>query len=134
MQSNKLTWLYFTPAEAGHLVTVYERADRIGGLMMYGVPNMKADKIDVVQRRVDVMAKEGVSPLFTDPMEKKKHDLFFFQAYTCFEQSLQDCFCVWCKEALVLYCSSAAHAGYLRHRQRRQHWRCQAPPQGRLGR
>ncbi|KAJ9539597.1 hypothetical protein OSB04_026103 [Centaurea solstitialis] len=45
----------------GHSVTVFERADRIGGLMMYGVPNMKADKIDVVQRRVDLMAKEGVN-------------------------------------------------------------------------
>lgn len=45
----------------GHLVTVYERADRIGGLMMYGVPNMKADKVDVVQRRVNLMAKEGVN-------------------------------------------------------------------------
>ncbi|XP_059629059.1 glutamate synthase [NADH], amyloplastic isoform X2 [Cornus florida] len=44
----------------GHLVTVFERADRIGGLMMYGVPNMKADKVDVVQRRVDLMEKEGV--------------------------------------------------------------------------
>lgn len=41
-------------------VTVYERADRIGGLMMYGVPNMKTDKVDVVQRRVDLMAREGV--------------------------------------------------------------------------
>lgn len=44
----------------GHTVTVFERADRIGGLMMYGVPNMKTDKIDVVQRRVDLMEKEGV--------------------------------------------------------------------------
>jgi len=44
----------------GHLVTVYERADRLGGLMMYGVPNMKADKQDVVQRRTDIMAKEGI--------------------------------------------------------------------------
>jgi len=44
----------------GHSVTVFERADRIGGLMMYGVPNMKTDKIDVVQRRVDLMAAEGV--------------------------------------------------------------------------
>ncbi|RWW20349.1 hypothetical protein GW17_00015543 [Ensete ventricosum] len=34
----------------GHLVTVYERADRIGGLMMYGVPKMKADKVGIVQR------------------------------------------------------------------------------------
>lgn len=45
----------------GHLVTVYERADRIGGLMMYGVPNMKADKVDVVQRRVNLMAAEGIN-------------------------------------------------------------------------
>ncbi|MEK7707161.1 MAG: glutamate synthase subunit beta, partial [Verrucomicrobiota bacterium] len=44
---------------AGHLVTVYERADRIGGLLMYGIPNMKLDK-QVVQRRVDLLAKEGV--------------------------------------------------------------------------
>jgi glutamate synthase (NADPH/NADH) small chain len=44
---------------AGHLVTVYERADRIGGLLMYGIPNMKLDKA-IVQRRVDVMAEEGV--------------------------------------------------------------------------
>jgi glutamate synthase (NADPH/NADH) len=44
----------------GHSVTVFERADRVGGLMMYGVPNMKADKADVVQRRVDIMQQEGV--------------------------------------------------------------------------
>ena len=45
----------------GHLVTVYERADRIGGLMMYGVPNMKTDKVDIVQRRVNLMVKEGIN-------------------------------------------------------------------------
>ncbi|KAM3247573.1 hypothetical protein P3L10_009340 [Capsicum annuum] len=44
----------------GHSVTALERADGIGGLMMYGVPNMKTDKIDVVQRRIDLMEKEGV--------------------------------------------------------------------------
>ena len=43
---------------AGHSVTVFERADRIGGLLMYGIPNMKLDK-QVVQRRVDLMAAEG---------------------------------------------------------------------------
>lgn len=46
--------------KVGHLVTVYERADRIGGLLMYGIPNMKLDKT-VVQRRVDLMAAEGVT-------------------------------------------------------------------------
>src|SRR5712692_2460839 len=44
---------------AGHQVTVFERADRIGGLLTYGIPNMKLDK-RVVQRRVDLMAAEGV--------------------------------------------------------------------------
>ena len=44
---------------AGHRVTVYERDDRIGGLLMYGIPNMKLDK-SIVQRRVDLMAEEGV--------------------------------------------------------------------------
>ena len=46
--------------QAGHAVTVYERADRIGGLLMYGIPNMKLDKQEVVQRRVDLMAAEGI--------------------------------------------------------------------------
>ena len=46
--------------KAGHAVTVYERADRIGGLLMYGIPNMKLDKA-IVQRRIDLMAQEGVT-------------------------------------------------------------------------
>jgi glutamate synthase (NADPH/NADH) small chain len=45
---------------AGHTVTVFERADRIGGLLMYGIPNMKLDK-RIVQRRIDLMAAEGVT-------------------------------------------------------------------------
>jgi glutamate synthase (NADPH/NADH) small chain len=45
---------------AGHDVTVFERADRIGGLLMYGIPNMKLDK-RLVQRRVDLLAEEGVN-------------------------------------------------------------------------
>ena len=45
--------------KAGHNVTVYERADRIGGLLMYGIPNMKLGK-DIVQRRVDLMHAEGI--------------------------------------------------------------------------
>ena len=44
---------------AGHRVTVYERADRLGGLLMYGIPNMKLDK-DVVERRVQLMRDAGV--------------------------------------------------------------------------
>ncbi|MEJ2131840.1 MAG: glutamate synthase subunit beta, partial [Gammaproteobacteria bacterium] len=45
--------------KAGHQVTVYERDDRIGGLLMYGIPNMKLGK-DVVERRVELMRREGV--------------------------------------------------------------------------
>ncbi|MBI2166969.1 MAG: glutamate synthase subunit beta [Candidatus Omnitrophica bacterium] len=44
---------------AGHRVTVFERSDRIGGLLMYGIPNPKLDK-KIVQRRVDLLAQEGV--------------------------------------------------------------------------
>ena len=43
----------------GHHVTVLEREDRVGGLLMYGIPNMKLEKT-VVQRRVDMMREEGV--------------------------------------------------------------------------
>jgi glutamate synthase (NADPH/NADH) small chain len=46
--------------KVGHNVTVYERADRIGGLLMYGIPNMKLGK-DVVQRRVDLLKEEGIT-------------------------------------------------------------------------
>jgi glutamate synthase (NADPH) small chain len=45
--------------KAGHLVTVFERADRIGGLLMYGIPNMKLDK-RLVERRVQLLEAEGV--------------------------------------------------------------------------
>merc|ERR1719187_1272188 len=44
--------------KAGHLVTVFERNNRVGGLLMYGIPTMKLSK-EVVQRRVDLMAAEG---------------------------------------------------------------------------
>lgn len=47
--------------KAGHLVTVYERDDRIGGLLMYGIPNMKLDKKAVVERRVRILEQEGIT-------------------------------------------------------------------------
>ena len=46
--------------KAGHGVTVYERADRIGGLLMYGIPNMKLDKALVVERRIQLLRDEGI--------------------------------------------------------------------------
>ncbi|HEY5078536.1 MAG TPA: glutamate synthase small subunit [Opitutaceae bacterium] len=45
---------------AGHTVTVFERADRPGGLLMYGIPNMKLDKREVVLRRIHLMEREGI--------------------------------------------------------------------------
>ena len=47
--------------KAGHSVTVYERADRVGGLLMYGIPNMKLAKNEVVDRRVQLLKEEGIS-------------------------------------------------------------------------
>ncbi|MBM3860564.1 MAG: glutamate synthase subunit beta [Verrucomicrobia bacterium] len=47
--------------KAGHNVTVFERADRPGGLLMYGIPNMKLDKQEVVLRRIQLMEQEGVT-------------------------------------------------------------------------
>ncbi|WP_172193849.1 glutamate synthase subunit beta [Saccharibacillus qingshengii] len=46
--------------KAGHYVTVYERSDRVGGLLTYGIPSMKLEK-DIVQRRVDLLAAEGIT-------------------------------------------------------------------------
>jgi glutamate synthase (NADPH) small chain len=46
--------------KAGHSVTVYERDDRIGGLLMYGIPNMKLDK-KIVQRRIDLLQQSGIN-------------------------------------------------------------------------
>ncbi|KAH3902636.1 probable Glutamate synthase [NADH] [Saccharomycodes ludwigii] len=45
--------------KAGHSVAVYERSDRCGGLLMYGIPNMKLDK-SIVQRRIDLLGAEGI--------------------------------------------------------------------------
>ena len=45
--------------QKGHKVTVFERADRIGGLLMYGIPNMKLEK-ETVDRRVNLLREEGI--------------------------------------------------------------------------
>lgn len=46
--------------QRGHSVTVYEKDDRIGGLLMYGIPNMKLEK-HIIDRRVELMKAEGIS-------------------------------------------------------------------------
>jgi glutamate synthase (NADPH/NADH) small chain len=46
--------------KAGHLVTVFERADRAGGLLTYGIPNMKLEKDGVVARRIALLEQEGI--------------------------------------------------------------------------
>ena len=46
--------------KAGHLVTVFERGDRVGGLLTYGIPNMKLGK-ELVDRRVGLMEQEGIA-------------------------------------------------------------------------
>lgn len=46
--------------QLGHSITVFEKSDRLGGLLMYGIPNMKLDK-KVVQKRIDLMTELGVT-------------------------------------------------------------------------
>ncbi len=46
--------------QAGHLVTVFEKADRVGGLLMYGIPHFKLEK-RIVHRRIQLMEKEGIT-------------------------------------------------------------------------
>lgn len=45
--------------QRGHSVTVYERSDRVGGLLMYGIPNMKLEK-HIIDRKIDIMKEEGI--------------------------------------------------------------------------
>ena len=65
--------------KAGHWVTVFERADRVGGLLMYGIPNMKLDK-SVVDRRIDLLAKEGITFL-TNTEVGKNHPIAKLQEF-----------------------------------------------------
>ena len=61
--------------KVGHAVTVYERADRIGGLLMYGIPNMKLDK-GVVQRRINLLSDEGVKFITSSDVGNKNSPNF----------------------------------------------------------
>lgn len=54
----------------GHSITVYERNDRLGGLLMYGIPNMKIEK-QVIDRRIDIMIQEGIQFITNADIGKK---------------------------------------------------------------
>lgn len=62
--------------KAGHLVTVFEREDRIGGLLMYGIPNMKLEKESIVDRRIDIMRQSGVKFKTNTNIGKPNHGCF----------------------------------------------------------
>ena len=55
----------------GHSVTVFEKNDRVGGLLRYGIPNMKLEK-DVIDRRIKIMQEEGVEFKTNSPVNSKK--------------------------------------------------------------
>lgn len=55
----------------GYQVTIYERDDRIGGLLMYGIPNMKLEK-DIIERKINIMKQEGVVFKTNSGIENKK--------------------------------------------------------------
>lgn len=64
----------------GHNVTVYERSDRAGGLLMYGIPNMKLEK-QIVQRKIKIMEEEGVTFLTGTDVGKDLKPAQLFREY-----------------------------------------------------
>jgi len=67
--------------QAGHTVTVFERADRPGGLLMYGIPNMKLDKKEVVLRRVKLLEQEGVKFIYNANVGDNVEPQIFLKEY-----------------------------------------------------
>jgi glutamate synthase (NADPH/NADH) small chain len=66
---------------AGHSVTVFERADRPGGLLMYGIPNMKLDKREVVLRRIQLMEQEGIKFICNATVGENVEPQIFLKEY-----------------------------------------------------
>src|SRR6202007_138173 len=66
---------------AGHSVTVLERADRPGGLLMYGIPNMKLDKKEVVLRRIKLMEDSGIKFVCNANVGKNGEPQIFLKKY-----------------------------------------------------
>ena len=56
---------------AGHSVVIYERSDRLGGLLMYGIPDMKLDKA-VIERRIEIMRKSGIEFKTKNAIDSKR--------------------------------------------------------------
>ncbi len=67
---------------AGHTVTVFERADRPGGLLMYGIPNMKLDKREVVLRRIRLLEEEGVKFICNANVGENVEPQIFLKEYS----------------------------------------------------
>ncbi len=66
----------------GHLVTVYERNDHIGGLLMYGIPNMKLEKW-VISRKQEIMEKEGIQFIVNSDVGKNVKAQDLINGYDC---------------------------------------------------
>lgn len=64
----------------GHNVTVYERNDRFGGLLMYGIPNMKLDK-KVISRRLEILKAEGIEFVSSFDASTKENADFLLKNY-----------------------------------------------------
>lgn len=80
--------------QAGHAVTVFERNDRIGGLLQYGIPTMKLSK-EVVQRRVKLLEQEGIEFKTNINVGKDisaKVNRFFFNRWNVFFADFYDYF------------------------------------------
>lgn len=64
----------------GHKVTVFEREDRAGGLLMYGIPNMKLDK-KIIDRRIEFMKAEGVEFILNKDIATKEDADFLVKEF-----------------------------------------------------
>ncbi len=64
----------------GHSVTVFEREDKAGGLLMYGIPNMKLEK-NIIERRINLMKEEGVEFVFNADVGHNSSAEYILQNY-----------------------------------------------------
>ena len=62
----------------GHSVTVFEREDKVGGLLRYGIPNMKLEK-QYIDRKVNIMEEEGITFVTNCNIGKDKKSFFYIK-------------------------------------------------------